>query len=170
MTVRRLDLSDATPLIALRLEALRDDPEAFGSSYEDFSALTDEGRAQWAKDRLTQPDSGIFGAFLRDRLVGMVGLVRVTERKSRHHSTLWGMYVAPEGRRQGLGRQLVEAAIAFARTLPDLEWIQLTVVPTQTAAFRLYPSLGFVEWGREPGALKVAGRDLDEAHMALRLE
>jgi len=64
---------------------------------------------------------------------------------------------------------LIASALGHARTLEGLEWVQLSVVSTQTAAMALYRSLGFHQWGLEPAALKVAGRDLDSAHMALQL-
>lgn len=168
-SIRALGAADAPALPALRLQGLTECPEAFGSSREEFEARGPEGREQWAHDRLAVEEGGIWGAFLGDRLVGMVGLQREAGLKMRHKAMIWGMYVAPEGRGQGLGRKLMEAAIAHARTLPGVDRINLTVVPTQAAAFGLYRALGFVEWGREPGGLRVAGRDVDEAHMALRL-
>lgn len=168
MTVRRLLLTDAPLLPALRSEALKACPDAFGEAWEDFEALGPEGRARWAHDCLNQPDSAMWGAFLGDRLVGMAGLFRRAQLKSRHKVGIWGVYVAAEGRGQGLGRALMEAAIAHARILPGVDRINLTCNPDRPA-YRLYRSLGFLEWGREPAGLRVDGRDLEEAYLTLRL-
>ncbi|HEY9722830.1 MAG TPA: GNAT family N-acetyltransferase [Oscillatoriaceae cyanobacterium] len=164
--IRRLERADVPALIEVRLLALQESPDAFGASYEEYAARGPQGNADWAHDRL---DTGVWGAFLGDRLVGMVGLKPETSLKSRHHATIWGTYVAPEGRGLGLGRGLMQAAIAHARTLPGVDWVQLGVGAGQTAAHGLYQALGFEAWGRQPAALRVNGRDLDEIFMALKL-
>lgn len=54
------------------------------------------------------------------------------------------MYVAPEGRGLGLGRALLEAAIAAARSI-GAKAILLDTLPELTAAIALYRSAGFEE-------------------------
>ena len=46
-----------------------------------------------------------------------------------------------------------------------MEQMHLHVVTTNTAAYDLYRSMGFVAYGIEPRALRHAGRDYDEAMM-----
>jgi hypothetical protein len=43
------------------------------------------------------------------------------------------------------------------------------VTETQAAAIKLYHSLGFETFGREPRALKIGDRMMDEDYMILRL-
>jgi ribosomal protein S18 acetylase RimI-like enzyme len=50
-----------------------------------------------------------------------------------------------------------------------VEQIHLQVVTTNTAAYNLYRSMGFVAYGIEPRALRHAGRDYDEAMMVLMI-
>jgi ribosomal protein S18 acetylase RimI-like enzyme len=52
------------------------------------------------------------------------------------------LYVSPEARGNGLGRQLVEAAVTKARTDGHHE-VLLDVLPTRTRAIRLYGRVGF---------------------------
>jgi RimJ/RimL family protein N-acetyltransferase len=77
------------------------------------------------------------------------------------------MYVRPNSRNAGVGRQLVEAVIDQARD--QVEVIQLSVVSGNEGARRLYASLGFVEYGVEKNSLKQDGRYYDEILMALDL-
>ena len=58
-------------------------------------------------------EGAVFGAF-DSALVGVVGVRRQTRQKERHKAQIWGMYLREEHRGRGLGRRLMEAAIAFA--------------------------------------------------------
>jgi ribosomal protein S18 acetylase RimI-like enzyme len=77
------------------------------------------------------------------------------------------MYVRPEARQTGIGRQLVQAVIAHARG--QVELLQLTVISDNQPARRLYASLGFEEYGIEPRAAKYRGRYHDDVLMAKML-
>jgi ribosomal protein S18 acetylase RimI-like enzyme len=51
-----------------------------------------------------------------------------------------------------------------------VEQIHLHVVTTNTAAYNLYRSMGFVAYGIEPRALRYEGRDYDTAMMVRVLD
>jgi len=78
------------------------------------------------------------------------------------------MYVRPGSRKSGVGRQLVETIIEFARE--RIEVIQLAVVSDNEQARRLYAGRGFLEYGIEKKALKQDGRYYDEVLMAKDLK
>ena len=99
--------------------------------------------------------------------MGIAGLRIHEGEKERHKGLLWGMYVRPDARKAGVGRQLVEAVIDHARD--RVEVIQLSVVSGNERARRLYASLGFVEYGLEKKSLKQDGHYYDEILMALDL-
>ena len=111
----------------------------------------------------------VLGAFEHGQLIGTVGLSREDSHKFKHKGVIWGMYVAPEQRGQGVGRALLQTAITHARSIAHLEQLLLGVMATQVIARKLYASLGFVTWGIEPRAVKVDERYLDEEFMLLRL-
>jgi ribosomal protein S18 acetylase RimI-like enzyme len=149
----------------LRLRALTEEPEAFGSAAEDFANQTAEEIAT----RLRSTDGAfVLGAWEPD-LVGMVGFSRQSGRKARHNGGIWGMYVAPEQRGRGIGRMLLTEALARATALSGLEQVHLTVVTTNAAAVGLYRSLGFVIYGTCPHALKLGDRYVDEHLMVLKV-
>ena len=120
------------------------------------------------RSRLSSDETMIFGAF-GPELVGSVGLYRETHLKTAHKVFVWGMYVKATHRGQQLGRRLVETAISHARTLKNVNQIQLSVSEAAPEARRLYESLGFVVWGSEPLALCHQGQYVTEHHLTLQL-
>jgi ribosomal protein S18 acetylase RimI-like enzyme len=98
-----------------------------------------------------------------------VGLHCGSARKAAHKANLWGLYVAPAWRGQGVGLQLLRAVLAHARTLPGVSAVRLGVSESALSARRLYERCGFVPWGVEPDAIRYQGRSLAECHMQLQL-
>ena len=160
--IRRSDPSEAAAYRQIRLEALRRNPEAFGSTF----AAESERPLEGFTERVT--NCPVFGAFQNDALVGMAGFMRREGAKDAHKGMLWGMYVQAGSRKVGAGRRLGEAVIDFARQ--QVEILQLTVVSENQPALRLYASLGFIEYGIEHHALKQDGRYYDEILMAKNLK
>jgi ribosomal protein S18 acetylase RimI-like enzyme len=162
--IRRLaqeNATDAALYRSIRLEALRANPEAFGSTFETENTQT----LSWFVDRLSA--STVLGAFHEMHLVAIAGFAVQQGQKRAHKGSLWGMYVRPSSRGLGVGRQLVEAILELARH--HVELIQLTVVRNNEQARRLYTSLGFLDYGLEKNALKQDGRYYDEVLMAKAL-
>ena len=169
MDIRALVEAEAADFWALRLRALCEHPEAFGQSFEEAQATPIDKVARRLRDENSAPDNYILGAFdAVGQLCGTVGLRRERLRKMRHKAFIWGMYMAPEARGQGVGRSLVVEALERARALPELEQVRLSVW-TGAAARALYLSLGFEIYGVERHALKVDDGYTDEEHMVLFL-
>jgi ribosomal protein S18 acetylase RimI-like enzyme len=163
--IRILRDNDAQIYTEFRREALLDSPLAFASSPADD--LFSEPEAVAAQLRRA-PDFVIIGAFEND-LIGAVGVYRERHLKASHKTHLWGMYVAPSHRRQGVATDLLDAAIRHARALPGVSWVHLNVTSAAPGAQRLYERAGFCVWGAEPAALNPGGETVVEYHMALRL-
>ena len=79
------------------------------------------------------------------------------------------MSVTPSKRRRGLSRELMQAILERAAKIQGLDHIVLSVTETQTPARKLYYSLGFETFGREPRALKIGDHVIDEDYMILRI-
>ncbi|MFN6497939.1 MAG: GNAT family N-acetyltransferase [Nostoc sp. DedQUE01] len=167
MEIRFLNSQDVIVYRSLRLQALKESPTAFGSSYEQESyfSLTDFASRLQPHDN---PANGIFGAFDdTNKLIGMLGFSRENRLKRRHIGSLWSMYVLPEIRRQAVASALLDKALFHAERLDGLRQIILTVTTTNVAACSLYRSRGFERFGLERDALFIDGTYFDEEHLAL---
>jgi ribosomal protein S18 acetylase RimI-like enzyme len=164
--VRKLVPSDAEAFQAVRLQALREDPIAFASSYEEERDLP---LATIAERLVATDDRAIVGAFDGPLLVGLAAWHREEMRKLHHKGFVWGVFVKESHRGHGLARRLLEAVIALARRADGILLLNLTAYADNQRAIALYESLGFVIYGREPAAICVDGLLHDDVHMALRL-
>lgn len=169
MTIRMLAEADAEAYLALRLRSLKEDPDPFGATYEEW--LSRPLAQVTERLRNATPEAYLLGAFAGEdnALVGIIAFTRDTMRKFRHKGGITSMYVAPEARGQGLARALLLEVIARARQLDGLEQLGLSVVSDNTAARTLYLSTGFEIFGTERHAMKDGDRHLDEDHMVFWL-
>lgn len=165
MEIRRLTPADADLFVALRRQALQEEPLAFTASPEDDRASDPAAVRAW----LAGPGGvAIFGAFA-PQLIGAVAISRNETRKGSHKALIWAMYVAPAHRRAGTGEALMRSAIDHAQMLPGVVLVQLSVSEATPAARRLYERLGFTRWGTEEAAVCHEGRVVAEHHMVLHL-
>jgi ribosomal protein S18 acetylase RimI-like enzyme len=170
MHIRLLSEHDVIPFQALRLRGLQETPYAFAVTSDEFQQESHPQMAEQLCVKGDPPERVVLGAFGdEDTLIGMVGFFRESLSKLRHKATVWGMYVAPEKRGQGVGKRLLQDLLRRSATLPGLEQVHLTVVTTNEAAHHLYTTLGFRVYGLEPHAFKQGERYLDEELMLFSL-
>jgi ribosomal protein S18 acetylase RimI-like enzyme len=165
--VRVLGPEDDEAVWGLRGRALIESPDAFTTHPDEHPSLPEFRQRQ--ADRRTNPDQRALGAYLNGALVGMAVVVREDRIKTRHRANLYSLYVAPEARREGVGRALVDAAVAAAREL-GAEQLELAVTANNTAAIVLYEGAGFRPWGVQPRAFRLDDHDFDELWMTLALD
>ena len=168
MTIERLSLPHAAAYRELMLQAYARHPDAFTASVEERAGLP----LAWWEARLAPGDAVdemVLGAFDGQQLAGVAGLSFETRPKLRHKAHLFGMYVAPPSRAQGLGQQLVQAVLAQARARPGIIQVQLTVSDGNAAAEALYARCGFERFGVEPRAMALGDGFVGKVHMVCDL-
>jgi ribosomal protein S18 acetylase RimI-like enzyme len=168
MHVVLLQPSDAPQYRELMLQAYELAADAFTTTAEERAA---EPESFWIK-RISNPSglSAAFGAFEGKDLVGTVALEFSAKPKTRHKALIIGMYTAPAARRNGVGRALLEAVVAFARAKGGLQSMTLTVTEGNEPAVNLYRSVGFQVFGVEPMAINTTTGFKGKVYMWLPLQ
>ena len=141
--------SDEWPIYrAIRLRALEDAPDAFGSTFAAEAALPPE---QWAARMARSATSGIDHALAAEIAGQLVGLAWAkVDADDPSLVNLFQMWVAPEARGQGVAARLLSEAVRWARGR-GASAMQLGVNCANDAALGLYARAGFAATGwREP--------------------
>ena len=164
MYIRKLSSRHLEAYKKLRLEALLDCPEAFGSSYEEEVHMTDKE----FKQRLNHPDRVTLGAFQDKALVGMITLMTSGREKTKQNGHIVSMIVTPEYRKQGIGNKLLEEIILEAKNRKVLN-LFLSVTSTNQVAIHMYQMVGFKRYGIEERTIKINDTYFDTDLMAMYL-
>ncbi len=157
MKIRLLTKKDNEDYKKIRLEALQNSPESFGSSYEEEVSSPAEDLQKNGVD--------IFGAFIDDQLVAIAGFFISKMNKMNHKGGLFGLYTKPEYRGKNIANELLKTIINHAKT--KITQLHLTCVTTNQSAIKLYQKYGFKIYGTEPKALKIGSQFFDEYLMVL---
>jgi RimJ/RimL family protein N-acetyltransferase len=167
MNIFTLTAADAPRYRELMLEAYAQAADAFTSTAEERAR---EPESWWV--RRIADATGLtvsFGAEVDGALVGTVALEYSSKPKTRHSALVIGMYVRDSARGQGLGRALLQAALAHAAQRPGIEVVTLTVTEGNAPAIRLYEAAGFSAWGTQPWAIATPSGMKGKVHMSCRL-
>src|SRR5579875_1496658 len=127
-----------------------------------FGWVSPPGRAaleSYFRGLMLVPERQLFVARVDGAIVGSAQLVRPPRNNEAQAfaANLMHSYVAPYARGHGLARLMTQRVEESARAL-GYQVLNLDVRETQTAAIRLYESLGYVRWGEHPEYARVDGR------------
>lgn len=146
MEIRRIRRDEWPELRDLRLRALRDAPDVFGSTYEAESSSADAQWMEWATSAAEGGSS--FGAIAVDEESRWIGMaVGAPHRDHPGEAGLFAMWVAPSARGAGIGRALVGEIVRWARS-DAFSVLRLLVTGSNDPAVRLYRRCGFSDEGR----------------------
>jgi len=134
LKIRRTSGDDWMALRTIRLESLRDTPEAFGSTYDDTLLFSNDEWRSFAQQRCY---------FLAERDGAVVGMISGGFNDA-HPGTHWmyGMYVTPSDRGTGSAQALVRSVSDWARG-EGAEELFLHVGSSVARARAFYEKLGF---------------------------
>jgi len=159
LIIEQLDIKSGGRWRDIRLAALRDAPDAFGSTLVDAETRS---LKFWSKQLEQLPT---FVAVLDGVDAGVARGARDTETSDT--AFLLSMWVAPTARGRGLGGALISAVTNWA-IAQGLSRLVLDVADINAPAIVLYKRKGFVATG-ETGALPVPREHITEHRMAMNL-
>jgi L-phenylalanine/L-methionine N-acetyltransferase len=162
--IRRAEPADAQQLVELA--------QLVGREPGDFLLTTDMWRKvgeerRYLRSARRHPDAAVFVAEDDDRIVGRLSVARDIHPASPHVADL-GLMVAVEHRRRGIGRALLDQAVAWARDT-GVSKLELHVFPWNDAAIALYESFGFEREGLRRDHYVRDGELVDAILMAYRI-
>ena len=152
MRIRRTDADDWRSLRDVRLAALADSPDAFGSSLERERDADESDWLGWITGDGWEGDVATFVAEEESGFIGMATGFHPADEPAVAH--LFGMWVQPDRRSEGIGRALVTAVVGWAGARADVEQVVLRVTTTNETAVRFYASCGFVGTSDAPEPLR----------------
>ncbi len=157
-TVRRIVDQDRDRYRTLRLQALRSDPLAFGSTWSRESTYSELLWTERTHHAATSTEAATWLAEIPGGdLVGMAG---VFWEKSSY--VVWGMWVDPRHRGTGIGGRLLDEVLRWTELARPGAVVRLSVNPTQEAAVRLYLDRGFRRTGKVESLAHTPGAVAEE--------
>ena len=168
ISIRFIRDSEVEAFKSLRLEALREHPESFGTDYEEDAAQPESVWKERVGKAAGDPSGSIVLADAGNELAGMVGVWRGSGIKTRHEANIWGVYVRPKYRGHKLTEQMINEALGWCRG-GNVRIVRLTVVTCNTAAIHAYQKCGFLVCGVSPEEIKVGDVYYDELLMWRRV-
>lgn len=137
--IRRLKPGEAALYRALRLEALRESPQAFSTTYASALERNEDSWIQQADGSATGPDRATF-VVIAERPVGLAAIYRNTNDLSA--GELIQMWIAPQYRGGPFASELLEALLGWAAR-QGFGTIRAEVTPGNQRALRFYQKCGF---------------------------
>ncbi len=164
IAIRPAEPGDAEALVELA-GAIGGERGAWLLTTEEWRSPVDERRYLRAVRR--HPDAAVFVAEDDGTIVARLSVSRDVHPASRHVGDL-GLMVASTHRRRGVGRALLDQAVAWARA-SGIQKLELHVFPWNDPAIALYESFGFEREGLRRGQYVRDGVPVDAILMALWL-
>lgn len=170
IVVEKLAPNEWAAYKSLRLTALQTDPRAFGKNYEEDAAKPDN-EWQASLEKAWHEDNAIM-LFAKDGedVVGMIGAYGETIARAKHMANVYGMYVLPAYRSQGVGKLLFDSLFVRLRAHPHIKKLRLSVNTGQKEAIALYTACGFRIIGTAEKELYIDGEYQDQYEMEMWIE
>ncbi|MBW8769053.1 MAG: GNAT family N-acetyltransferase [Gemmatimonadetes bacterium] len=143
-TVRRFAASEWRVYRALRLDALRDAPDAFGSTLAREEAFPDDEWVQRLERAAVSPTELPIVVEDAARPIGLAW-ARI-DPENDEVAELFQVWVDPLYRQRGVGRLVIDSALDWARA-SGVRQMLLSVALGPGSALEFYRRLGFVEVG-----------------------
>ncbi len=140
----------------------------FLTTYPEEAAFTMEQEEAYLKKKEESGRDVELLAEIDGTVVGTAGVDSINAAEKTRHRASFGISIAKAWWGLGIGRALTEACIECAREAGYLQ-LELEVVADNCRAIKLYKSVGFVEYGRNPKGFRSRNSGWQE-NVLMRLE
>lgn len=128
---------------SLRLEALYEEPQAFGSSYKDQVDKPLSEWQNWLDNYIKGNGSWMVFAANDEKLLGMVGAFQENKDVAKQNAQIIAMYLRKEARGKGISKLLMQKLLDKLKSETQIKEVWLDVNVQQVAAVNLYKNFGF---------------------------
>jgi len=163
--IREAAPGDAPALVALAQE-IGAEPEGWLIADDGWRGVAEERR--YLKAIRRHPHAAVFVAESGGEIVGRLSIARDPHPASSHVADL-GLMVAAPHRRHGIGRALLEQAVAWG-SAARVRKLELHVFPHNAPAIALYESFGFAREGYRHDHYRRGAGYVDAILMAYRID
>jgi ribosomal protein S18 acetylase RimI-like enzyme len=143
----------------IRLDALKNEPSVFGSSFEEENEFTEELWKQRSLSALI--------AYSNSKPIGLLVYIISNRIKTKHVATIYSVYVNKGYRGQGVGKRLLKEALDNIKRNLGVIKVDLAVNPEQISAVKLYENIGFKAVGCLSKEVYVDNKFYDQLLMEL---
>jgi ribosomal protein S18 acetylase RimI-like enzyme len=153
----------------LWLEALKETPEAFSADYETQSKVSESVWKERLNSVIQEDDAVMVFAKLNNKIIGMIGAYFDDNPKFRHIATIWGAYVKPEYRKQGVATRMANILFEKISEKKDIKKIKTYSITNGHLAVNVYQHFGFDIIGISKEELRIGDSYFDVYIMEKRL-
>jgi RimJ/RimL family protein N-acetyltransferase len=146
----------------IRLEALLNFPNSFLSTYQQEFDLTDQ---EWV-NKIN--NNMIFGYFIDNQIVGIIGLNLETNPKINHTATIFGMYLNPAYQGKNIASELLNHVKKIAKN-HRVSQIYLGCNAENIRAVNFYKKSGFKIYATKPNYIKINDKFCDDLMMMVEV-
>ena len=156
--IKQATIKDWRDYKKIRLDALMNNPESFGSSYREELNKDDK---KW-KERFKDTNRTVFIAFNHKLPIGVALVSYESAERFKHLAHIYSMYIKKEFRGKGISNLLIKSIMLSLKRRKNIKKIKLNVVKQQVPAINLYKKFGFKIVGELKKEMKIKNRYYDE--------
>lgn len=143
--IRQAEVTDAEGLIAY-MQRLASEPGVNLPLRPGTFHYTVEQEREWIRQRREQDNALLLVVEAEGEIVGVLHCEGSGDLFTRHNVT-FGVSIRADYRGQGIGTQLINECLAWARSKPYVQRVQLEVFASNEPAIQLYERMGFLTEG-----------------------
>ena len=166
--IKILTADDAPTYKKLRLQALKNNPMAFVSTFEVEQKKPLSSFIYEISASMEPPIWGYYGIFSNQELIGFCQISKSFAAKQAHIAYLYNLYINPVYRGNGLANKLLTEMLKKIKS-QHIERVFITYLARNRCVRGFYDHLGFKQCGIKPKAIKQGDEYDDEVGMVLEL-